>query len=130
MKKLYFVLPAVGVLAFAALYNWQLTPNPWIVRDETAGRSNVCPLHHVQMVTLRVRIRYPGPLGWRWKLLREDSEKRSEAIEAEKAKFPFARTEAYGTDAYSNQGPGVAYIYVCPACTKSVAEWEATRQVP
>ena len=127
MKKLYFVLLFFGVLLGAAFYNWQLTPNPSIVRDETAGRSNMCPLHHVQMVTLKVRIRYADRPGWRWKLLREDSEKRSEAIEAEKAKFPFARTEAYGPEAYSNQSPGVAYIYVCPACTKAVAEWQATR---
>jgi len=85
------------------------------VEDDTAGKSDICPKHHVQMKKESLPISYgiavPRP-----------------AVPAEIAEklFPFARQEKSGGCSITPATPMSALVYVCPKCLAEKKRWIAS----
>ncbi|HEY2343458.1 MAG TPA: hypothetical protein VGH90_10530 [Chthoniobacteraceae bacterium] len=82
-------------------------------RDQTKGKSDLCPVHHIRMKAKEVPVTLAGDLY-----------ETPGLVEARKDEFP------YGWDWYPEAGDkpsGIktAKVYVCPKCVEAWKKWQA-----
>jgi hypothetical protein len=82
-------------------------------RDQTRGKSDICPVHHVKMKAKEVPVRLAGELYYLPGLM-----------EARKETFPYG-WEWYAEGGCAPSGIKTAKVYVCPKCVEAWKKWEA-----
>ena len=128
MNKIYVTATSIGAIVFAAYYNWQLAPNPWIVEDSTSGKSSICEVHNSTMEKKKVNViyGYGAPSSW----IKENAPHqmdRDAFIREEERSFPNARDKVIGDCLVSNKAPASAYIYTCVECGAALQKWHQSK---
>jgi len=130
--RLYVIAPLAATVAFAVVYGYwqherqeQESPNPRLVRDQTIGVNNACPIHHAEMKKMTVTIRYGFNSDKAWVLPKVRIAGGLEKFQdVRKSRFPFACDQAFGDCTISPSTPATAVIYVCSDCVRELAVWQ------
>ena len=84
--------------------------------DETQGQSQICEVHHVQMIKVSVPIHYGLPAY---------GEREAARRAASTNSFPHARDWVGGGCVVTRHSPRDAIVFVCAECQRGWREWEA-----
>jgi hypothetical protein len=118
MRKFYYPLTLFGrdvTDRMGQYVEWWNPPN------YTLGVSNVCEIHHVEMMKTNVPIQY-GLIGYSdWALMLQAASTNS---------FPHARGDVPGGCIVGHNSPRQALIYVCPQCLKAQEQWISKHPTP